>query len=214
MAENITETARLLVVSRESAVLRPLWSVAEPNSWQVETAVSAWDAIERLQSGATPNLLLLDLPKGDDDCMRILRWMRRLRPDLPVIVMCSPEDAGRKKEATRLGAQEVLLKPFDESRLEAAIQRHLVRSSEEDAEFSSEHIEQLGPDSFFVSASPIAQKLRAQAELLAEADVPVLIFGESWERQGYGCPTDSQAVRSLRVPVPQSELRGHAGRPS
>ena len=64
MAENITETARLLVVSRESAVLRPLWAVAEPNSWQIETAVSAWDAIERLQSGATPNLLLLDLPRA------------------------------------------------------------------------------------------------------------------------------------------------------
>ena len=195
MAENITETARLLVVSRESAVLRPLWSVAEPNSWQVETAVSAWDAIERLQSGATPNLLLLDLPRGDDDCMRILRWMRRLRPDLPVIVMCSPEDAGRKKEATRLGAQEVLLKPFDESRLEAAIQRHLVRSSEEDAEFSSEHIEQLGPDSFFVSASPSAQKLRAQAELLAEADVPVLIFGES----GSGKDTVARLIHKLSV---------------
>ena len=195
MAENITETARLLVVSRESAVLRPLWSVAEPNSWQVETAVSAWDAIERLQSGATPNLLLLDLPKGDDDCMRILRWMRRLRPDLPVIVMCSPEDAGRKKEATRLGAQEVLLKPFDESRLEAAIQRHLVRSNEEDAEFASEHIEQLGPDSFFVSASPIAQKLRAQAELLAEADVPVLIFGEA----GSGKDTVARLIHKLSV---------------
>jgi two-component system, NtrC family, response regulator AtoC len=195
VAENITETARLLVVSRESAVLRPLWAVAEPNSWQVETAVSAWDAIERLQSGATPNLLLLDLPRGDDDCMRILRWMRRLRPDLPVIVLCSPEDAGRKKEATRLGAQEVLLKPFDESRIEAAIQRHLVRSSEEDAEFSSEHIEQLGPDSFFVSASPSAQKLRAQAELLAEADVPVLIFGET----GSGKDTVARLIHKLSV---------------
>ncbi len=195
MAENITETARLLVVSRESAVLRPLWSVAEPNSWQVETAVSAWDAIERLQSGATPHLLLLDLPRGDDDCMRILRWMRRLRPDLPVIVICSPEDAGRKKEATRLGAQEVLLKPFDESRLEAAIQRHLVRSGDEDAEFSSEHIEQLGPDSFFVSASASTQKLRAQAELLAEADVPVLIFGEP----GSGKHTVARLIHKLSV---------------
>ena len=211
MAENITETARLLVVSRESAVLRPLWSVAEPNSWQVETAVSAWDAIERLQSGATPNLLLLDLPRGDDDCMRILRWMRRLRPDLPVIVMCSPEDAGRKKEATRLGAQEVLLKPFDESRLEAAIQRHLVRSSEEDAEFSSEHIEQLGPDSFFVSASPSRSKASRPGRVTGRGGCSGAYLRGDRERQGYGCETDPQAVRSLRVSVPQSELRGHAG---
>ena len=60
---------------------------------------------------------------------------------------------------------------------------------------SSEHIEQLGPDSFFVSASPIAQKLRAQAELLAEADVPVLIFGES----GSGKDTVARLIHKLSV---------------
>ena len=63
MAEYITETARLLVVSQESAVLHPIWSVAEPNSWQIEVAANAWDAIERVQSGTVPHLLLLDLPR-------------------------------------------------------------------------------------------------------------------------------------------------------
>ena len=76
-----------------------------------------------------------------------------------MIVMCSPEDAGRKKEATRLGAQEVLLKPFDESRLEVS---HPTpsgpRQTKRTPNFASEHIEQLGPDSFFVSASPVAAK--------------------------------------------------------
>lgn len=187
MAETKIETVRLLIVSRDSAVLRPLWSMAETHSWHVENAASAWDAIERVQSGATPHLLLLDLPRGDSDGMHILRWMRRLRPDLPVIVICSSEDAGRNREATRLGAHEVFIRPFDETRLEASIQRHLAPLESEDAEIASEDIEQIGPDSFFVSASPITQKLRAQAELLAEADVPVLILGES------GCGKDTVA---------------------
>lgn len=195
MAENITESARLLVVSRESAALRPLWSIAEPNSWHVETAVSAWDAIERVQSGAAPHLLLLDLPRSDGDSLHILRWMRRLRPDLPVIVICCPEDAGLKREATRLGAQEVLIRPFDEARLESAIHRHLVSPADGDAEIASEDIEQLGPDSFFVSASPITQKLRAQSELLAEADVPVLILGE----RGSGKDTVARLIHKLSV---------------
>ena len=178
MAENLTETARLLVVSRESTLLRPLWSLAEPNSWQIETAVSAWDAIERVQSGANPDLLVLDLPRGDNDSLHILRWIRRLRPDLPVVVICSPEDAGRKREAIRLGAQEVLFKPLDESQLECVVQQHLNSHESGDAEIASEDIEQLGPDSFFIGASPSSQTIRAQAELLAEADVPVLILGE------------------------------------
>lgn len=195
MAKNITETARLLVVSREPSVLRSLWSAAEPNSWQVETAGSAWDAIERVQSGSIPDLLLLDLPRGDGDGLHILRWMRRLRPDLPVIVICAAEDAGRKREATRLGAHEVLIRPLDEDRLESAIHRHLVDSDGEESEIASENIEQLGPDSFFVSASPATQKLRAQAELLAEADVPVLILGEP----GSGKHTVARLIHKLSV---------------
>jgi two-component system, NtrC family, response regulator AtoC len=179
VAENMTETARLLVVSRESAVLRPLWSMAESHSWHVESVVSAWDAMERVQSGVVPHLLLLDLPRGDGDTLHILRWLRRLRPDLPVIVMCFPEDAERKREATRMGAQEVLVRPIDEAVLQSAISRYLVAPENGHAEIDSQDIEQLGPDAFFVSAGPTAQKLRAQVELLAEADVPVLILGET-----------------------------------
>jgi two-component system response regulator AtoC len=195
VAENITDIARLLVVSRESAVLRPLWSVAEQNSWQVETAGNPWDAIERVQSGVTPHLLLLDLPRGDGDSLHLLRWLRRIRPDLPIVVICFPEDAGRKSEAIRLGAQEVLIRPFDEARLESSIHRHLVSTENDEAEIASEDIEQLGPDSFFISASPVTQKLRAQAELLAEADVPVLILGEP----GSGKDTVARLIHKLSV---------------
>jgi DNA-binding NtrC family response regulator len=195
MAENTTETIRLLVVSREPAVLRPLWSIPESDAWQIETAASAWDAIERVQSGITPNLLVLDLPRGDGDSLHVLRWLRRLRPDLPVIVTCSAEDANKKKEATRLGAQEVLIRPFDEAELEDAIRRHLLWPGNGRSEVVSEDIEQLGPDTFFVSASPITQKLRAQAELLAEADVPVLILGE----RGSGKDTVARLIHKLSV---------------
>jgi two-component system response regulator AtoC len=191
----MTETARLLVVSRESAVLRPLWSIAEANSWHVESVVSAWDAMERVQSGIAPHLLVLDLPRGDGDTLHILRWLRRLRPDLPVIVVCAPDDAERKREATRLGAQEILVRPLDESKLQVAVGRYLVSQGNGHTDLDSQDIEQLGPEAFFVSAGPAAQKLRAQAELLAEADVPVLILGEP----GAGKDTVARLIHKLSV---------------
>jgi len=195
VAENMTEPARLLVVSRESAVLRPFWSIAESHAWQVENVVSAWDAMERVQSGVAPHLLLLDLPRGDGDSLHILRWLHRLRPDLPVIVMCFPEDAERKREAIRLGAQEVLVRPFDEASLQSTISRYLVSPENGHAEIDSQDIEQVGPDAFFVSAGPTAQKLRAQVELLAEADVPVLIMGE----KGSGKDTVARLIHKHSV---------------
>lgn len=195
MSERMTETARLLVVSRESAVLRPLWSLAETNSWHVESAASAWDAMERVQSGPAPHVLVLDVPRGDGDTLHILRWLHRLRPDLPVIVTCFAEDADRKREAIRLGAQEVLIRPFDETKLGSVINRYLVSPENWMADVDSQDIEQIGPDAFFVCAGPATQKLRAQAELLAEADVPVLILGE----HGSGKDTVSRLIHKLSI---------------
>jgi DNA-binding NtrC family response regulator len=185
MTPNSNETLRLLVVSREPAVLRLLWSIAESNSLRLETAANGWDAMERVQSDVAPHLLLLDIPRGDGDSLHLLPWLRRLRPDLPVVVLCYPEDAGRQKEATRLGAKDVLVRPFKDGQLEFLIQRHLGSSNDDaEAEIASEDIESLGEDEFFLSVSPVMQKLRAQAELLAQADVPVLIVGEPGSGKG------------------------------
>jgi two-component system, NtrC family, response regulator AtoC len=196
VAENIiAATIRLLVVSREPGVLRSLWSIGETNTWQVETAPSGWDALERVQSGAVPDLLLLDLPRGDGDSLHILRWLRRLRPELRVLVLGHPEDGGRKKEATRLGAEAVLIRPFDEDQLEETIRQLLFAPEHAATGLVSEDIEQLGEESFFVSASAVMQKLRAQAELLAQADVPVLILGEG----GSGRSTVARLIHKLSV---------------
>jgi len=123
--ENGIEAARLLVVSKEPGVVRSSWSIGETNSWQLETVGSGWEALESVQAGITPDLLLLDLPRGDADSLHILRWLRRLRPNLPIILLCYPDDAGRKNEAIRLGAQDYLIRPVDDKQLEFVIREQL-----------------------------------------------------------------------------------------
>ena len=196
MTENGIEAARLLVVSKEPAVVRSLWSIAEANAWQLETVGSGWEALESIQAGITPDLLLLDLPRGDADSLHILRWLRRLRPNLPIILVCYPDDAGRKNEAIRMGAQDYLVRPVEDKQLEFAICGQLNSSNGNfDVEIASEDIEQVSEDIFFVSVSPIMRKLRAQAELLAQASVPVLILGET----GSGKETAARLIHKLSV---------------
>jgi two-component system, NtrC family, response regulator AtoC len=185
MTENTVETPRVLVVSREMSLLRPLWSLSESNSWYLETAASAWEAIERVQADIAPHLLVLDPARGDGDSLHILRWLGRVRPDLSVLMVCHPENSNRSKEAMRLGAKEILVRPFNEKQLETAIRNHLDASNRPaDAIISSDNVESVGEDEFFISASPVMQKLRAQADLLAQADVPVLIVGEPGSGKG------------------------------
>src|SRR3984885_6833455 len=174
MSPHTTETLRLLVVSNEVSVLRLLGSTAQSNSWHLETSASGWDAMERVQFGPAPHLLLLDAPRGEAGGLQLLPWLRRLRPGLPVVVLCDPEDANRQKEATRLGAKEVLVRPLSEGQLESVIRRHLGTSNDDtEAEMASEDIESLGEDEFFLSVSPIMQQFGAQGELLPQTDVRV-----------------------------------------
>ncbi len=187
-------TARVLVVSREIALLRPLWLIGKSNSWNLETASSGWEAMERIQSGVTPHLLILDMPRGDSDSLHILRWLRRISPDLPVIAVFHPEDASKQKEATHLGAEEVLIRPLDEARLEDIVRKHLhSAATAKNFTIVSDEIEHVGEDECYISH--VMQKLRAQAELLGQVDVPVLILGEP----GSGKSAVARLIHKLSV---------------
>ena len=187
---------RLLVVSRESAILGPLWSIGEANQWQLESATSGWGAMERIQSGITPDLLVMDLPQADKDGLHFLRWLRRLRPELPILVLCDGEDTATQQEAIRLGARDVVTKPLADRALEGSIRRQLSRSVDrEGVGITSEDVAHVDGDSFFVAASPAMRNVRAQVELLAESDCPVLILGEA----GSGKETIARLVHQLSI---------------
>lgn len=195
MANNTTETVSLLVVSREPSVLRYLWSVGEYNSWHLETADSGWGALERIESGAIPDVLLLELPQRDNDNLHVLRWLRRIRPQLPIILLSHHADAVTEREAVRLGAQDFVVLPFEENHLELAISKCVGQNNNPWIGFNSQDVEQLSDDTFFLSASPLMQKLRAQAELLAQSNVPVLILGEP----GSGRDTTAHLIHKLSL---------------
>jgi two-component system response regulator AtoC len=196
MLENAIEATRLLVVSRDSAVLRPLWSMGESNGWQLEIAADPWEAIDRAQSGAPLDLLLLDLPQGNAEGLHSLRWLRRLRPALPIILIGHSDDNGRKQESIRMGARDYLIRPLEDRQLEMVIQHNLSMASEAiEADITSDDVEPVSNESFFIGVSPIMRKLRAQAALLAEANVPVLILGED----GSGKETTARLIHRLSV---------------
>jgi DNA-binding NtrC family response regulator len=191
---NTIKTAKLLVVCRDSAVLRLLWSLGESSYWQIENAPNAWEAIERLQSGVTPDLLLLDLPHGDADGLHILRWLRRLRPALSIVLIGHPDNVARKQEAIRMGARDYLIRPLDQHQLQSLMGQYHSGSGERiETDTTRDDVEDVSNDSFFIGISPIMRKLRTQAVLLAEANVPVLILGEI----GSGKETTARLLHKL-----------------
>ncbi len=190
------ELVRVLVVSRDPAGLSVLRAIGEANSWGIEIAGSGCEALERVQSGALPDIVLLDQTHGDAGGVYALRWLRRIRPDLSVVLLVPAENAQQRAEAMRLGAHDYLVQPLEAQKLEEVLLRNFPSATEAiDTEITSEQVEPVGEDMFFVAASPVMRKLRAQAELLAQIDVPVLIVGEN----GSGKEATARLIHKLSV---------------
>ena len=187
---------QILLVSKERSALDLPWSGADSQAWRLDTAGSGWEALERVQAGPGPDLILLDLSAGDSDGLHSLRWLRRVRPDLPVLVLAACDSLHQKLETIRLGAQDFLVLPLRPQQLETAVRRALLYSTEStESEILTEEIEHIGDARFFVAASPTMRKLRAQAELLAQVNAPVLIAGEN----GSGKELAARLIHKLSV---------------
>lgn len=196
MPKAAAASVRLLLVTRESSVLSAIWSIGEARRWHLESATNGWGAMERVQSGVTPDLLILDLPKADGDGLHFLRWLRRLRPELPILVLCDADDNLSHQESIRLGARDCLLRPLESRLLQKAIDQQLNSSAyPEPAGISSDDVEEISGDTSFVSASPTMRKLRAQIESLSQTDKPVLITGE----MGSGKKTVARLIHELSI---------------
>jgi len=184
----------MLLVSRDPSTLNCLSTLGRANAWETQTAHSGLEALERVQSTTTPDLVLLDLSPNDTDSLHTLRWLRRVCPSVPVILLSSSENHQDMVEALHLGAQDFLLKPCEEQQLDRVLKAHLA-SSPHNAALASEGIERINDNLSFVAASPVMKKVRAQAELLAHVNVPVLILGE----KGSGKTTTAQLIHKLSV---------------
>jgi DNA-binding NtrC family response regulator len=84
-------------------------------------------------------------------------------------------DTKKVVQAIRLGATDYITKPFQKAELDNIIDQCLGTNQQN---YSGE-VEELGDETFFVAASANMRKLRSQAALVANVDIPVLMLGES-----------------------------------
>jgi DNA-binding NtrC family response regulator len=173
----MSKSVRILVVDDEPSMLRYLQTLLEVESFRVITATNGEEALVRLQQPPLPDVVLLDVLMPGMDGLETLEKIRDQYPHLKVVMLSCLTDTRKVVHAIRLGAQDYLTKPFQKAELEAVIEQCLGTRGDH-APVQGE-IEDLGDDVFFVAASPAMRKIRSQAKLVANVDIPVLILGES-----------------------------------
>src|SRR5450631_3766477 len=171
----MSETAKILLVDDEPGMLRYIRTLLEVDNYKVETASTGEEAVELVQKGLRPSLVLLDLLMPGIDGMQTLEQLRQLQPGVKVVMLSCVSDTRKVVQAIRLGAHDYITKPFQKAELDVVIDQCLGTNQQN---YPGE-VEELADDVFFVAASPVMRKLRSQAALVANVDIPVLMLGES-----------------------------------
>ena len=171
----MSDTANILLVDDEPGMLRYIRTLLEVDEYKVETASTGEEAVERVQKGLHPDLVLLDLLMPGIDGLQTLEQLRQIYPGVKVVMLSCVSDTRKVVQAIRLGAHDYLTKPFQKAELDAVVDQCLGINQQN---YPSE-VEELADDVFFVAASPAMRKIRSQAALVANVDIPVLLLGES-----------------------------------
>src|SRR3954451_18897207 len=170
-----SKTPLILIVDDDPTMLRYLRTLLEVEGYRVETATNGAEAVQRLQQGPLPDLLLLDVLMPVLDGLQTLEQVRTTHPQLKVVMLSCVSDTRKVVQAIRLGAQDYLTKPFQKAELDTVIDQCLGVNKQN----YPGDVEELYDDVFFVAASPAMRKIRSQAALVANVDIPVLMLGES-----------------------------------
>src|SRR2546423_6539388 len=171
----MTDMANILLVDDEPGMLRYIRTLLEVDDYKVATASTGEEAVEQLQKGMQPDLVLLDLLMPGIDGLQTLEQLRQIKPGVKVVMLSCVSDTRKVVQAIRLGAHDYLTKPFQKAELDAVIDQCLGTNQQA---YAGE-VEELCDDVYFVAASPAMRKIRSQAALVANVDIPVLLLGES-----------------------------------
>jgi two-component system, NtrC family, response regulator AtoC len=169
----------ILVVASQPAIVYSLNAMLADSSYRAEESPIGAEATARVQRNPIPDLVFLELGSGDGGGLQTLQELRSSHPDLKVVVLSAKGDTRLVADAIRLGAHDYLNVPLQESELQRVLVRHLGDEVSEGVAGPADRAEEFEEGQFFVAASPVMRKVRVQAELLANIDVPVLILGES-----------------------------------
>ncbi len=145
----------------------------------VEVADSGEQAIARLASGLVPAVIVLDMIMPRMNGRDVLVRLRDLCPTLPVIMLSGMGQIKTVVEAMRMGASDYLVKPFEDQELELAIENVLEKQDlREEVKSLKRQLDQAA-DYEWISGNPRMLRLKEISRQVADADVPVLILGES-----------------------------------
>jgi two-component system nitrogen regulation response regulator GlnG len=209
-------TGHILVADDDAAIRTVVSQALGRAGYEVRVTGTAATLWRWVQAGEG-DLVITDVVMPDENAFELLPRMKKIRPDLPIIVMSAQNTFMTAIRASERGAYDYLPKPFDLKELVAIVGRALSEPKRRAQREKPEEIEGMP----LVGRSPAMQEIYRTLARLMQTDLTVMISGESGTGKelvaralhDYGKRRNGPFVAINMAAIPrdliESELFGH-----
>ena len=159
--------------------MREVLSLALEAKYRVRTFSTAGSGLEAIKN-EIPDLILLDIGLPDMSGVDALREIKKLSPDVLVMMVTASTDINTAISTMKLGASDYMVKPINVDALNVSVRNVLdkIRLRKEVQVLQANYLKENIP--CFVGESNAIQDVMQFVDKVAKAvDTPVLILGET-----------------------------------
>jgi DNA-binding NtrC family response regulator len=169
-------TNPILVVDDEPAMRLAISESLSRKGYSIVTAEDGSDAMEKVRSHSF-DMVITDMKMPKADGMEVLKYVREVSPETPVIMVTAFGTISHAVEAMKVGASDYIVKPFSSEVLESTVKRSLGADSEFTGKVPA--IKDASSGKGIITDDPKMLKLLSMARNAAASNATVLILGES-----------------------------------
>jgi len=179
----------ILVADDDRAIRTVLTQALVRQGYDVRTTSNA-ATLWRWVADGQGQLVITDVIMPDENGLDLIPRIKKIRPELRIIVMSAQNTLATAVKATERGAFEYLPKPFDLRALVNVVERALTAPGDAPASLSEDDSEEQLP---LIGRSPAMQEIYRVLARLMGTDLTVTIIGES----GTGKELVARALHNL-----------------
>jgi two-component system nitrogen regulation response regulator GlnG len=184
---------RIMIVDDNVELCEILANLLETEGFNAQVVHDGEVALGMIRS-QVPDAMLLDMKMPDMDGLEVLRRVKEIDPDLPVVMITAYAEIQGAVEAIKAGAHDYLAKPFDNYEVVRVVYRSLAeRDLKRKLRHLSTQIQERRPLREVMGPSDIISRLESEVQGVAKSDFTVVILGET----GAGKKLVARAIHSL-----------------
>lgn len=166
----------VLIVDDETTIIESLEGILSDDGFEVIHAYNGYEALKKIET-ASPDIVLLDIWMPGMDGIETLKEIKKIAPNLPVVMITGHGSIESAVDATKSGAYDFLEKPLSLDKVMVTISNALnFRKLEEENLYLRKKTIQKNS---IAGTSPTIRKLYGEIMSAAPSDASILITGEN-----------------------------------